>query len=159
MLATLLVAAMILAGCPAPAAEAPPAAMEEEVEEATAGEAMAEGPCAPASDGPLAGIDPRGQTIVWWHQHSGSREEKLAVIVEDFNNTNECGIVLDAQNQGGYNDIRDKVNAGAASGEQPASLIVGYQNDQAFYQLNEVLADFNKFHRRPDLGIVRGGEG
>ena len=149
MLATILVAALVLAACPAPAA--PPAAMEEE---ASAGEAMDEGPCAPAADGPLAGIDPRGQTIVWWHQHSGSREEKLAVIVEDFNSVNECGIVLDAQNQGGYNDIRDKVNASTASGEQPASLIVGYQNDQAFYQLNEVLADFNKFLDDPTWGLT-----
>ena len=149
MLATLLVAALVLAACPAPAAEAP-AAMEEE---SSASEAMDEGPCAPAMDGPLAGIDPRGQTIVWWHQHSGSREEKLAVIVEDFNTNNECGIVLDAQNQGGYNDIRDKVNASTASGEQPASLIVGYQNDQAFYQLNEVLADFDKFIDDPTWGL------
>jgi multiple sugar transport system substrate-binding protein/sn-glycerol 3-phosphate transport system substrate-binding protein len=149
MLATILVAALVLAACPAPAA--PPAAMEEEP---SAGEAMDEGPCAPAADGPLAGIDPRGQTIVWWHQHSGSREEKLAVIVEDFNTNNECGIVLDAQNQGGYNDIRDKVNASTASGEQPASLIVGYQNDQAFYQLNEVLADFNKFLDDPTWGLT-----
>jgi multiple sugar transport system substrate-binding protein/sn-glycerol 3-phosphate transport system substrate-binding protein len=149
MLATLLVAALVLAACPAPVAEAP-AAMEEE---ASASEAMDEGPCAPAMDGPLAGIDPRGQTIVWWHQHSGSREEKLAVIVEDFNTNNECGIVLDAQNQGGYNDIRDKVNASTASGEQPASLIVGYQNDQAFYQLNEVLADFDKFIDDPTWGL------
>ena len=149
MLATLLVAALVLAACPAPVTEAP-AAMEEE---ASASEAMDEGPCAPAMDGPLAGIDPRGQTIVWWHQHSGSREEKLAVIVEDFNTNNECGIVLDAQNQGGYNDIRDKVNASTASGEQPASLIVGYQNDQAFYQLNEVLADFDKFIDDPTWGL------
>ncbi len=141
MLATLLVAALVLAACPAPAAQAP-AAMEEE---AAAEEAMDTGLCAPASEGPLAGIDPRGQTIVWWHQHSGSREEKLSVIVEDFNANNECGIVLDAQNQGGYNDIRDKVNASTASGEQPASLLVGYQNDQAFYQLNGVLADFDTF--------------
>ncbi len=149
MLATLLVAALVLAACPAPAAQAP-AAMEEE---AAAEEAMDTGPCAPAADGPLAGIDPRGQTIVWWHQHSGSREEKLAVIVEDFNANNECGIVLDAQNQGGYNDIRDKVNASTASGEQPASLLVGYQNDQAFYQLNGVLADFDTFIDDPTWGL------
>ena len=97
MLAALMVAALVLAACPAPAAQAP-AAMEEE---APAEAPMDTGPCAPAADGPLAGIDPRGQTIVWWHQHSGSREEKLAVIVEDFNTNNECGIVLDAQNQGG----------------------------------------------------------
>ncbi len=156
MLATLLVAAFTLAACPAPAPadEAPAAAMEKESEESAAAEAMDEGPCAPATDGPLAGIDPRGQTIVWWHQHSGSREEKLAVIVDDFNSGNECGITVDAQNQGGYNDIRDKVNASAASGEQPANVLVGYQNDQAFYQLNSVLADFNKFIDDPTWGLT-----
>ena len=108
MLAILLVAAFALAACPAPAAETPAASMEEKPAESAAAEPMDEGPCAPAADGPLAGIDPRGQTIVWWHQHSGSREEKLAVIVDDFNSNNECGITVDAQNQGGYNDIRDK---------------------------------------------------
>ena len=72
MLAVFLVASLVLAACPAPAA---PAA-EMEAEEEPAAEAMDEGPCAPAADGPLAGIDPRGQTIVWWHQHRGSREEK-----------------------------------------------------------------------------------
>ncbi len=106
---------------------------------------VAEGACAPATEGALAGVDPSGQTIVWWHQHSGSREEGLLPMIEEFNSTNECGITLEAQNQGGYDEIRDKVNASIAAGEQPAALIVGYQNDQAFYQLNNALADFNVF--------------
>ncbi|MEZ4676275.1 MAG: extracellular solute-binding protein [Caldilineaceae bacterium] len=71
------------------------------------------------------------------------REEKLAPMIEDFNSTNPCGITVEAQNQGGYDDIRDKVNASTAAGEQPAALIVGYQNDQAFYQLNDTLVGLN----------------
>lgn len=153
MLATLLVAALVLTACPAPAPAEEAATMEQEAAEPAA-EAMAEGPCAPATDGPLAGVDPRGQTVVWWHQHSGSREEKLAVIVDDFNSSNECGLTVEAQNQGGYNDIRDKVNASTASGEQPANVVVGYQNDQAFYQLNDVLADFDKFIDDPTWGLT-----
>lgn len=110
-------------------------------------------PCAPATEGPLAGVDPRGQTIVWWHNHSGSREEGLIEMVAEFNETNECGITLEAQNQGSYNDIRDKVNASVAAGEAPAALVVGYQNDQAFYQLNEGLADLNTFVNDPYWGL------
>jgi multiple sugar transport system substrate-binding protein/sn-glycerol 3-phosphate transport system substrate-binding protein len=102
-------------------------------------------PCAPAADGPLAGVDPRGQTVVWWHNHSGSREENMLPLLEQFNETNDCGITVEPQNQGSYNDIRDKVNASAAAGEQPAALVVGYQNDQAFYQLNESLVDLNAY--------------
>ncbi|MCA9911957.1 MAG: hypothetical protein KC496_01355, partial [Anaerolineae bacterium] len=59
----------------------------EEGEEAME-EEMADGPCAPAADGPLAGVDPRGQTVQWWHNHSGSREELLLEMVADYNETN-----------------------------------------------------------------------
>jgi len=101
--------------------------------------------CAVAADGSFAGVDPSGQTIVWWHNHSGSREENMLPLIDQFNQTNACGITVEAQNQGGYNDIRDKVNGSAAAGELPAALVVGYQNDQAFYQLNNSLADLNPY--------------
>jgi multiple sugar transport system substrate-binding protein/sn-glycerol 3-phosphate transport system substrate-binding protein len=66
-------------------------------------------------------------------------------LIDQFNESNECGITVEAQNQGSYNDIRDKVNASAAAGEQPAALVVGYQNDQAFYQLNQSLVDLDPY--------------
>jgi multiple sugar transport system substrate-binding protein len=161
LLAMLLTAAMLLAACPAapaPAAPAEEAAAEEPAAEATEAPAeeaaVAEGACAPAADGELAGVDPSGQTVVWWHNHSGSREEKLKAIVDQFNADNECGITVDAQSQGGYGDIREKVNAGIAAGEVPAALLVGYQNDQAFYQLNGALADFDVFVNDPTWGLT-----
>lgn len=132
--------------------------MEETAEEPTeeaAEEPMEETmePCAPAADGAFAGIDPRGQTVVWWHNHSGSREELLIEMINDYNETNECGITIEALNQGGYNDIRDAVNASVASGEIPAALVVGYQNDQAFYQLNDTLVDLNDYLNDPYWGL------
>jgi multiple sugar transport system substrate-binding protein len=141
-----------------PAAEEPaaeePAAEEPAAEEPVAEEPVDEGPCAPATDGPLAGVDPRGQTIVWWHNHSGSREENMLPLLEQFNATNECGITLEPQNQGSYNDIRDKVNASIAAGELPAALVVGYQNDQAFYQLNDSLVDLTPYINDPTWGLT-----
>ena len=119
-------------------------AEEIAAEETVVEEPVDEGPCGPAADGPLAGVDPRGVEVVWWHQHSGSREEKLVPLVDEFNNTNECGITVVAQNQGGYNDIRDKMNAGIATGELPG-LVVGYQNDQAFYALGGGLSDMTTY--------------
>ncbi|MEZ4658497.1 MAG: extracellular solute-binding protein [Caldilineaceae bacterium] len=153
----LILAALLLAACPAPSPAAPAADNSGDsaaAADTTSSDAAADdGACAPAADGELAGVDPRGQNIVWWHQHSGGREEKLLVMVDDFNSNNECGITVEAQNQGDYNDIRDKVNASTAAGEQPAALIVGYQNDQAFYQLNETLVDFDKFINDPTWGL------
>jgi multiple sugar transport system substrate-binding protein/sn-glycerol 3-phosphate transport system substrate-binding protein len=165
LLALLLTAAMVLAACPAaPApggapADAPAqeeaAAEDTDAEDSAAEEApVAEGACAPATDGELAGVDPSGQTVVWWHNHSGEREEGLNTLIEQFNSENECGITVEGQNQGGYGDIREKVNAGIAAGEVPAALLVGYQNDQAFYQLNGALVDFNVFVNDPTWGLT-----
>ena len=136
----------------APAAEAP--ATEASAAEAPTAEAPAAGgACAPATDGEFAGVDISGQTVVWWNNHTGTREEKLKALLDEFNSTNECGITVDEQNQGGYDDIRDKMNASIAAGEVPAALIVGYQNDQAFYQLNDALVDLNPYVNDPTWGL------
>lgn len=139
----LLLVVLALSACTAPVAtpaEAP--AAEAPAAEAPAAEAPA-GACAPAADGAYAGVDPSGQTIAWWHNHTGSREELLLPIVAEFNESNPCGITVEAQSQGGYDDIRDKVNASIQNGEQPAAIVVGYQNDQEFYQLQDTLVDLN----------------
>jgi multiple sugar transport system substrate-binding protein len=165
----LLVASMLLAACATPT-QAPtepvveePAVEEPVVEEPAAEEPAAEEPvveepavvepCSPATEGGLAGVDPRGVTVEWWHNHSGSREEKLLPLVAKFNETNECGITVNATNQGGYNDIRDKINAGLATGELPG-LVVGYQNDQAFYQLSDGLVDISAYMNDPYWGLT-----
>jgi len=159
--ALLVAVVMLLAACPAAApAPAGDSGAEAEATEAPAEEAASEETASEetASEEEMAGegysdVDPSGQTIVWWHQHSGGREELLLEIVDEFNSSNEWGITVDAQNQGGYNDIRDKVNASSAAGEQPAALIVGYQNDQAFYQLNDTLVDFDLLIDDPTWGL------
>lgn len=101
----------------------------------------------------LSDLDPTGQTITWWHNHSGQREEQLAVLVEEFNTTNEWGITVVAENQGSYDDIRNKMNAAIASGDVP-SLVVGYQNDEAFYQQANALVDLNIYVNDPTWGFT-----
>lgn len=146
----LLIGVLALSACAAPTAPSAPAAAP--VSEAPA---AAEAPAAeaPTAEGAYAGVDPSGQTVVWWHQHSGSREERLKTLIEEFNTTNEFGITIDAQNQGGYDQIRDKVNSSIAAGELPAALLVGYQNDQSFYQLNDTLVDLNLLMNDPTWGL------
>src|SRR5690606_29790787 len=75
-------------------------ATETTTETSAAAEPVATGDCTVATDGELAGVDPSGQTVVWWHNHSGSREEGLKGLIEEFNSGNPCGITVDAQNQG-----------------------------------------------------------
>jgi len=150
LIAILLIGVLALSACTAmPAAPAGEQATEP------AAEAPADASAADtAAEGAYAGVDPTGQTVVWWHQHTGSREEKLLALLDEFNSTNEYGITLDPQNQGGYDEIRDKVNSSIAAGELPAALLVGYQNDQSFYQLNDVLVDLNTLMNDPTWGLT-----
>lgn len=97
-------------------------------------------PTEPATEGPLAGVDPTGATVVWWHQHSGGREQFLNDIIADFNTNNPWGITVEASNQGSYGDIYNKMIAGIPSGDVP-TLVVAYQNNAAAYYMAGGLVD------------------
>ncbi|NOG50006.1 MAG: extracellular solute-binding protein [Chloroflexi bacterium] len=88
-------------------------------------------------------VDPSGQTVVFWHQHSGAREEELAKIVADFNASNEWGITVEAINQGSYDDIYNRMTVSLASGEALPNLVVAYANQSAVYYLLDGLVDIN----------------
>jgi len=93
---------------------------------------------------PLADVDPSGQTVTYWYQHSRSREEGLKGMIDDFNANNEWGITVNGEYQGNYGEIYKKMLAAIASGEVP-SLVVAYQNQSASYQLADALVDMNQY--------------
>lgn len=98
----------------------------------------------PAEEGPLAGVDPSGATVTYWHQHSGAREERLNELVAQFNEENPWGITVAASLQGSYDEIYQKVIAGLTTGELP-TLVVAYQNQSAAYDLGGAVADMDTF--------------
>ena len=106
-----------------------------------------------AEEDPYADVDPNGQTVDYWHQHSGQREEVLQEIVDEFNETNEWGITVVAQNQGGYGDIYDRIRNNLTAGEELPELTVAYQNQAATYELVDALVDINLFLNSPTWGI------
>ncbi len=108
-------------------------------------------PTEPTTEGPLAGVDPSGATVVYWHQHTDEREQSLMEMVDDFNTNNPWGITVEASNQGGYNDIYQKMVAGIAAGELP-NLVVAYQNQAATYALDDALVDMDIFVNDPQWG-------
>lgn len=107
-----------------------------------------------AQDDPYAEVDPTGQTVVFWHQHTGAREEQLLEIVADFNESNEWGITVEASNQGSYNDIFNKVNVAlAAGGQDLPQLVVAYNNQAITYELVDGLVDMNLLVDSPTWGL------
>lgn len=97
-------------------------------------------------------VDPSGQTVTFWHQHTRERETALQEIVKEFNDTNEYGITVVAEYQGGYNDIFQKMLALLGTSDTP-DIVVAYQNQAATYQLTEGLVDMNPLVNSPKWGI------
>lgn len=159
----LMVAALLLAACPAapqPAAQtgaqtgAQPAAEEAAEAPAQESEAMAEEAAGEEMAGGMdwESVDPSGQTITFWHQHSRAREEALNEIVQEFNDTNEWGITVVAEYQGGYGDIFNKM-LGVLNTPDAPNLVVAYQNQAATYQLADALVDMNPLVDSPKWGL------
>ena len=93
-----------------------------------------------------------GTVVKWWHNHSRGREEYLLGIIDEFNATNEYGIVVEATNEGGYGDIYDKMIAGITTGEVPG-LVVAYQNQAAAYQVADGLISLDPYKAHPVVGL------
>ena len=150
MLAT--IGALILSSCVKPVEPtAAPTATPKPAEPAAA--TATPEPAEPA--GPYENVDPSGAQVLWWHQHSGGRQEGLDEMVAEFNADNEWGIEITAEYAGGYGDIYDKmINAIAA--DDPTlmpNLTVGYANQVAKYQLSEALVDMDDFVESAKWGL------
>jgi len=94
--------------------------------------------------GDLENLDPSGQTVTHWHQHTTSREELLLGLVDEFNRTNEWGITVAAESQGGYDDLYQKIVAGIPAKQLP-SMSVAYQNQAATYVVQGVLVPLDPY--------------
>lgn len=106
-----------------------------------------------AQEGDLSGVDPSGQTVVYWHQYNGDPQlATMNALIEEFNSTNEWGITVEGTAQGNYNDIRDLMNAAIISGELP-NLVAGYQNDAMSYFRDGAAVDLNPYVNDATYGI------
>ena len=103
IIAILMVAAFVMAACVPAATTTPEPVATEEVQPPAVAPTKAEAPVVteePAPADEWADVDPSGQQIVFWHQHTKDRETALLEIVDEFNNTNEWGITVTAEYHG-----------------------------------------------------------
>jgi multiple sugar transport system substrate-binding protein len=106
----------------------------------------------PESPGDWSEVDPTGQTVTFWHQHSQEREEELERIVQEFNETNEWDITVEALYQGSYQDIFQQMLPLLNTDDAP-SLVVAYQNQAATYQQADALVDINPLLESEEWGL------
>lgn len=110
-------------------------------------------PALAAAQDPWAEVDPSGQTVRFWYQHSGAREAALQEIIARFNETNPYGITVIGEYQGGYGDIFNQMLVLLGTPEVP-DLVVAYQNQAATYQLADGLIDMNPLVMSPTWGLT-----
>jgi len=98
-------------------------------------------------------VDPKGQRIRFWHQHTRDRKDALEGLIQEFNRTNPHGIELKPEYAGRYGDIYNKMIAGLRTGEV-ADLIVAYQNQAVTYTIAGGLVDLQVYVDSPKWGLT-----
>ena len=101
----------------------------------------------------LETLDPQGQKIVFWYQHTREREEALQDLIADFNQTNRYGIEVRGEYVGRYGDIYNKMNVSIQSGSLAASLVVAYQNQALAYYQADGIVDIAPYMDSPEWGL------
>jgi multiple sugar transport system substrate-binding protein/sn-glycerol 3-phosphate transport system substrate-binding protein len=151
LLAVLIIASFVITACGQATPEPTEEATEPPAPEQTEEPAEPAEPAAP--EDPYGDVDPSGQTIYYWHQHSREREEGLLEIVDEFNRTNEWGINVVAEYQGGYGDIFNKMLVVLNTADAP-NLVVAYQNQSATYAVADAMVDMNALVESPKWGLT-----
>ena len=108
-----------------------------------------------AQDANYEGVDPSGQTVVYWHQYSddSSQANTMSALIEEFNSSNEYGITVETIHQGSYGPIQDLINTAILAGELP-NLVAAYANAVAGWANEGVVVDINLLLNSPEWGIA-----
>ena len=100
----------------------------------------------------LEKLDPKGQEVVFWYQHSREREDALLKMIDEFNQSNPHGLSVRGEYAGKYGDIYNKMIVGLQGGTLP-NMVVAYQNQaRAYYQADGVV-DLTPYMNSPRWGL------
>ena len=97
-------------------------------------------------------LDPSGQQVTFWYQHTRERETALQELIADYNEKNEHGIVVKGEYAGAYSDIYNKMVVGIQADALP-SLVVAYQNQAMAYFRDGGIVDIAPYVNSPKWGL------
>ena len=99
-----------------------------------------------------AETEPEEVTLTFWHAMSGSNEEAMIKITEDFMKEYPH-ITVKLENQGGYTDLFDKLMASAKSNQLP-NLAQIYSNRLSWYVDKGLALDLTPYMNDPAIGFT-----
>ncbi len=98
-------------------------------------------------------VDPSGQTVVFWYQHTRERETALQEMIAQFNRENPHGIQVKGEYAGSYSHIYNKMLVGLQGGSLP-QLVVAYQNQAQVYHSADGVVDLLPYMNSAKWGLV-----
>ncbi len=98
-------------------------------------------------------VDPQGQTVVFWYQHTRERETALQEMIAQFNQQNPHGIQVKGEYAGTYSHIYNKMLVGLQGGSLP-QLVVAYQNQAQVYYSADGLVDLGPYMSSAKWGLT-----
>lgn len=98
---------------------------------------------------PVAG---QGLTFDYWHRSGGTAGEALVKMAELYSESNEWGHTVTAINQGGIQELNQKIRAAAAGGGMPAATM-GDDYDITQYANSGIIVDLDPFIEKPETGL------
>ena len=107
---------------------------------------------APAGKAGLESVDPSGQKVTFWYQHSEERETALRALIDKFNSTNEYGIKVIGEHAGGHDEIYQKMLVRMQSGAQP-QLVIAYRYQAQHYYQSGGVVDLMPYIYSPAWGL------
>lgn len=106
----------------------------------------------PAQETSVEALDPTGQQVTFWYQHTRERETALQELIAEYNESNEHGIVVKGEYAGAYSDIYNKMVVGI-QGDALPSLVVAYQNQAMAYYRDGGIVDIAPYMNSPKWGL------
>ena len=100
-------------------------------------------------------VDVSGVVVQFWHVYGEGdpRNEAMVALVDDFNANNDFDITVEALDQGSYNDLEDKVNAGIQSGDTP-HIAQAYTSALNNWATVDMVVDLNQFVSDKEHGLT-----
>lgn len=99
-----------------------------------------------------AGSNPTGQTVLFLHPFSGTQQEALQALTDDFNQSNAYDIRVQLESLGNYQNIFKRTFESIGTPEVP-DLVLIFQNQAADLHLNAGLVDLNALFDHPRWGF------
>ncbi|MHA7293437.1 extracellular solute-binding protein [Arthrobacter sp. HLT1-21] len=95
---------------------------------------------------------PEGVEIDFWHIQATIYGEAITEMVQEFNETNEWGIVVNESFKGSYQELNQAVRASLAGGGAP-DVTMAYENDTLEYVANGVIEPLDPYLESTQYGV------